>query len=90
MKIGIVINTNDPEEVWNAFRFGNMALKSSHKVKIFLFNKGVEAENSVSGKFDVNGQMDAFLGNKGELLTKGELLACRTCMNMRLKESSSY
>ena len=28
LKIGIVISTNDPEEVWNAFRFGNVALKA--------------------------------------------------------------
>jgi hypothetical protein len=27
MKIGIVISTNDAEEVWNAIRFGNVALK---------------------------------------------------------------
>jgi sulfur relay (sulfurtransferase) complex TusBCD TusD component (DsrE family) len=45
MKIGIVISTNDPEEVWNALRFGNMALKANHTVKVFLINKGVEAEN---------------------------------------------
>jgi hypothetical protein len=32
MKIGIVISTNDPESVWNAFRFGNVALKASHAV----------------------------------------------------------
>ncbi len=90
MKIGIVISTNDPEEVWNAFRFGNMALKANHTVKVFLINKGVEAENIRSDKFNVKEQMDSFLGNKGELLVKGELLACGTCMNARLKESSSY
>jgi uncharacterized protein involved in oxidation of intracellular sulfur len=90
MKIGIVISTNDPEEVWNAFRFGNTALKANHSVKVFLVNKGVEAENIVSSKFDVKGQMDSFLENKGKLLAKGELLACRTCMNVRLKESSKY
>ena len=90
VKIGIVISTNDPEEVWNAFRFGNVALKANHTVKVFLINKGVEAENVSSSKFDVQEQMNSFLGNKGELLVKGELLACGTCMNARLKESSSY
>ena len=29
MKIGIVIGTNDPEVVWNAFRLGNIALKEN-------------------------------------------------------------
>lgn len=43
MKIGIVLSTNDPEEVWNAFRFANMALKANHAVKVFLVNEGVEA-----------------------------------------------
>ena len=45
MKIGIVISTNDPEKVWNAFRFGNVAVKANHEVKVFLINKGVDAEN---------------------------------------------
>lgn len=29
MKLGIVLSTNDPEEVWNVFRFGNVALKET-------------------------------------------------------------
>jgi uncharacterized protein involved in oxidation of intracellular sulfur len=39
MKLGIVISTNDPEEVWNAFRFANVALKKNRTVKVFLVNK---------------------------------------------------
>jgi peroxiredoxin family protein len=41
MKMGIVLSTNDSEEVWNAFRFGNIALKENHEVRVFLVNKGV-------------------------------------------------
>jgi peroxiredoxin family protein len=41
LKIGIVLSTNDLEEVWNAFRLGNVALKANHPVKVFLVNKGV-------------------------------------------------
>ena len=89
MKIGIVISTNDPEEVWNAFRFGNVALEANHAVKVFLINKGVEAENVSSSKFDVKEQIDSFLGNKGEVLAKGKLLACGTCMSARPKKSST-
>jgi len=84
LKIGIVISTNDPEAVWSAFRFGNVALKASHTVKVFLVNKGVEAEDIKSEKFNVKEQIDAFIG------AKGELLACGTCMKARLKESSNY
>jgi uncharacterized protein involved in oxidation of intracellular sulfur len=45
MKIAFVLSTNDPEEVWNAFRFGNVALKGNHAVRVFSVNKGVEAED---------------------------------------------
>src|SRR3990170_6879193 len=84
LKIGVVIGTNDPETVWNAFRFGTVALKANHTVKVFLVNKGVEAEDIKSEKFNVKEQIDEFIGDKGELL------ACGTCMKARLKESSNY
>ena len=84
MKIGIVLSTNDAEEVWNAFRFGNVALKENHTVRVFLVNKGVEAEYIKSEKFNVKEQMDSFIENKGELM------ACGTCIKARLKESSNY
>jgi uncharacterized protein involved in oxidation of intracellular sulfur len=84
LKIGIVISTNDPEAVWNAFRFGNVALNANHSVRVFLVNKGVEAEDIKSDKFNVKEQIDFFNG------AKGELLACGTCMKARLKESSDY
>ena len=84
MKIGIVLSTNDPEEVWNAFRFGNVALKNNHAVKVFLVNKGVEAEDIKNDKFNIRAQIDEFNA------AKGELLACGTCMKARLKESSDY
>ncbi len=44
MKIGIVIGTNEPEVVWNAFRFGIRALAANHAVNVFLMNSGVELE----------------------------------------------
>ncbi len=84
MKIGVVVSTNDPEEVWNAFRFANVALKANHVVKVFLVNKGVEAEDIKSNTFNIKEQMDEFNA------AKGELLACGTCMKARLKESSDY
>ena len=82
--IGIVLSTNDPEEVWNAFRFGNVALKGNHTVRVFLVNKGVEAEDIKSDKFPVKEQLSSFMENKGELL------ACGTCMKARMKESSDF
>jgi uncharacterized protein involved in oxidation of intracellular sulfur len=84
MKIGIVLSTNDAEEVWNAFRLGNVALKENHTVRVFLVNKGVEAEDIKSEKFNVKEQLGSFIANKGELL------ACGTCIKARLKEGSNY
>jgi uncharacterized protein involved in oxidation of intracellular sulfur len=82
MKIGIVVSTNDPEEVWNAFRFGNVALKENHAVKVFLINKGVEAECIKDEKFNVTEQLRSFVENKGEIL------ACGSCLKVRQKEVS--
>ena len=84
MKIGIVLSTNDPEEVWNVFRFGNVALTGNHEVKVFLVNRGVEAEDIKSERFPVKEQLQSFLEKKGELL------ACGTCMKARQKEESNF
>jgi uncharacterized protein involved in oxidation of intracellular sulfur len=74
MKIGIVISTNDPEVVWNAFRFGNVSLQENHEVKIFLMNKGVEIEEIKSERFNVKEQMDSFIKKNGQMI------ACETCL----------
>ena len=42
MKIRIILNSNDAEIVWNAFRFGVKALDKNNSVKIFLLGDGVE------------------------------------------------
>lgn len=82
MKIGIVLGTNDPEVVWNAFRFGAFSLKAKHKVNVFLINKGVEIEEIKSEKFNVREQIDSFMQNKGQIM------ACGTCLKLRQKEGS--
>jgi uncharacterized protein involved in oxidation of intracellular sulfur len=83
MRIGIVISTNDAEEVWNAFRLGNVALKENHTVKVFLVNRGVELEDIKSEKFDLKRQINSFMVNKGEIL------ACGTCLKTRQKEETA-
>ena len=77
------MGTNEPETVWNAFRFGNSALKENHIVKIFLLNKGVEIEDIKSEKYNISEQTDSFLKNKGQIL------ACGTCLKSREKEGSN-
>jgi sulfur relay (sulfurtransferase) complex TusBCD TusD component (DsrE family) len=83
MKIGIVISTNEPEIVWNAFKFGVTALSANHEVRVFLINKGVEAEEIKSGKYNIKEQITSFLENKGQIL------ACGTCLKSRQKEGSN-
>jgi uncharacterized protein involved in oxidation of intracellular sulfur len=83
MKIGIVIGTNEPEVVWNVFRFGNTSLKSGHEAKVFLINKGVEIEDIKDEKYNVKEQIDLFIENKGQIL------ACGTCLKSREKENSN-
>ena len=83
MKIGIVIGTNEPEVVWNAFRFGNTALKESHQLKIFLMNKGVEIEDIKDEIYKVAEQTELFIKNKGQIL------ACGTCLKSRDKGGSN-
>ena len=82
MKIGIVIYSNDPETVWNAFRFGNFALKEKDQVKVFLLAKGVECESIDTEKFKVTEQMHSFVDNGGKIF------ACGTCLKIRQMDGS--
>ena len=77
MKVGIVVYSNDPETVWNAFRFGNFALGAGDEVKVFLLGKGVECESLDTEKFKVTEQMRSFV-EKG-----GRIYACGTCLRLR-------
>jgi peroxiredoxin family protein len=38
MKLGIVIYSDHPETVWNAFRLANFSLNKKDQVKIFFIN----------------------------------------------------
>lgn len=82
MKIGIVIGTNEPEVVWNAFRFGNTSLKANHEAKIFLINGGVEIGDIKDEKYNLEEQINEFIENKCQIL------ACETCLKSREKEGS--
>jgi uncharacterized protein involved in oxidation of intracellular sulfur len=82
MKLGIVIYSDDSETVWNAFRFGNFALKEGDEVKVFLIAKGVECESLDTDKFKVTKQMKQFIDNGGKIF------ACGTCLKIRQSEGS--
>ncbi len=82
MKLGIVIYSNEPETVWNAFRLGIFSLKEKDEVKVFLLAKGVECESLDTDKFKVTEQMQSFVNNGGKIL------ACGTCIKLRNSEGS--
>ena len=80
MKLGIIIYSNDPETVWNAFRLGIFSLNQGDTVSVFLLGKGVEIESLDRNKFDITYQIHTFL-NRG-----GSILACGTCLKLRQSE----
>lgn len=82
MKLGIVIYSNDPETVWNAFRLGAFSCKHGDTVSAFLLGKGVEVESLAGGKFDAVSQMREFLE------AGGTVMACGTCLKVRHAEGS--
>ena len=77
MRLGIIIETNEPEKAWNAVRFGNAALKQGHEVKIFLMSAGVEIENITQEKYNAKAQLEEFARHNGVIL------ACGTCLKSR-------
>lgn len=82
MKLGIVIYSNDPETVWNAFRFGNFSLKEGDEVKLFLLAKGVECESLDTEQYKIKEQIQALVSNGGTIY------ACGTCLKMRQSAGS--
>lgn len=77
MKLGIIVETKEPEKAWNAFRFANTAKKQGHGVKVFLMGEAVENESVTHEKYDVSGQLKIFYQSGGEIL------ACGTCLKSR-------
>lgn len=77
MKLGLIVYSNDPETVWNAFRLGNYALKEGDEVKAFLSGKGVESETIDTDTFKVTEQMRSFVEGGGAVF------ACGTCLKIR-------
>jgi uncharacterized protein involved in oxidation of intracellular sulfur len=73
----LIINSSDPETVWNAFRFGSAALSRGHHVSAFLLGPAVEIEAIEDERFDVHKLLLRFdeLG--------GVALSCGTCLRLR-------
>ncbi len=81
MKIGIILQSNKPEHIWNTFRFGITALKTNHQVKVFLMSEGTELDTvSDTDDFDISDKVAEYKR------LKGEIFACGTCLKIRQKE----
>lgn len=77
MKIGVVLNSREPETAWNALRFGLTALLEGHEVTTFLLGPGVEVEDIRHKQFDAASVLKDYIENGGKILV------CGACMDVR-------
>ena len=83
MKLGIILQSNDPEHIWSTFRFCITSLKASHDVTIFLMSEGAELDTIADTEhFDISKKVAEFK----EL--KGQTYACESCLKVRGKSES--
>ena len=78
MKLGVILETKEPEKAWNAFRFANTSLKRQHEVKLFLMGEAVECESLNDPRYNVVEEIKKFSDHKGVLY------ACSTCLKSRM------
>jgi uncharacterized protein involved in oxidation of intracellular sulfur len=82
MKYLVVINTQEPETVWNALRFGSAALSRGHEVSVFLLGPAVDIDRIQEERFNVQKLLQRFeeMG--------GDALSCGTCLRIRELDAS--
>jgi len=80
MKVTVIIYSNDPETVWNAFRFANTSLIYENQVTVFLLGKGVEALSLNTLKYDILEQLEVFRSGNGVVI------GCGVCCENRKAE----
>ncbi|MEK7563780.1 MAG: DsrE family protein [Patescibacteria group bacterium] len=84
MKLGIVLQSNNPERVWNALRLAITARKAKHEVQIFLLSEGVELEKIPDSEhFDISKKVKDFSD------IGGTILACGSCLKSRSQPESA-
>lgn len=75
--IGIILNSNDVETIWNALRFATFARAEGDTVIVYLLGKGVELESLAKTNKDLRIEVNAFIENGGFVLGSGVCLANR-------------
>ncbi|WP_040950172.1 DsrE/DsrF/TusD sulfur relay family protein [Gorillibacterium massiliense] len=83
MKLGIILETKEPEKAWNAFRFANTSLKRQHEVKLFLMGEAVECESINAPKYNVVDELKKYSD------LNGVLYACGTCLKSRMLDEQT-
>ncbi|MDS0477174.1 hypothetical protein [Natrinema sp. 1APR25-10V2] len=78
MHLGLVLETNDPERVWNPFRLANTALDVDYRVEVFLFGDGVEEPDSEHEKITLHGVMRKYTRTEANSLPVGRVLTPAT------------
>ncbi|OGZ84732.1 MAG: hypothetical protein A2599_02870 [Candidatus Staskawiczbacteria bacterium RIFOXYD1_FULL_39_28] len=77
----IILQSNNPEHIWNTFRFGITSLKAKHRVVIFLMNEGSELDAIEDAEiFDISNKIAEYKK------LKGDIYACGTCLELRGKK----
>ncbi len=78
-KIGVIINTNDPEICWNGMRFALTALVEGHEATVFLMGAGVEIEGITDPKYNAAKVVKDFKENGGKFMVCG---VCQVSRNL--------
>lgn len=78
MRFGIILQSSNPEHIWNTFRLAITSLKARHSVTIFFMNEGVEIDTiKDTSDFDISKKLEEYK-NLG-----GKVSACGTCLKAR-------
>lgn len=83
MKLGIILQSNNPEHIWNTLRLGVAALEEGHSAQISFMSEGVEIEDIADTEhFDISKKLDEFK------TLNGKVFACGACLKIREKNDS--
>ena len=63
MNLAIVISTNDGENIYNAMRLANVAVKKGDEVSVFMLGQAVRYEETSTEQLNVKEQVDQYTGD---------------------------
>jgi peroxiredoxin family protein len=63
MNLLMIITVKESETVYNAMRLANVAVAKGDEVSVFMLGQAVCYEQSTSGQFDVQGEINNFQGD---------------------------